>query len=136
MGAVQERRATNGTNHLYIIETVRQRFRHLSDGARGVVEHADGYQFAGVEGFPDRLRHGVGDALLADVNEWILAVRDTPKMGTLSGGEAVGHEQQRLDQNQSGEQALHDLRLGAFRSDPHLAETGCLASSEASAGAY
>ncbi len=85
---IKKRRVSNRPHDLHLLEGRGNRFRGRSFVLGGRIEHPDGDQLPGVEGFFDGLYHRLCDPFLADVNEGILAVCERPKMGPLSTGES------------------------------------------------
>lgn len=91
MRAVEERRVAERMHDLSVVKPLGRRLRHGAHVVRGVVEHTEGDQFAGVERLRDGRLYGFREPVLADVNEGILIVRKAAKVGALARSQSVGH---------------------------------------------
>jgi hypothetical protein len=98
MGPVQQSRPPDRAHDLHVLDRPGHGLGQVAHLARGVVEHADGDELAGIEGLGDGLLDGVGEALLADVDERVLVVGERAEVGALAGGESIGHERGALVQ--------------------------------------
>lgn len=85
MGPVQQGRPADRAHDLHVLDRPGHGLRQVAHPARGGVEHADGDELAGVEGLGDGLLDGVGEALLADVDERVLVVGERAEVGALAG---------------------------------------------------